>query len=777
MFSALTGQGKVEVRSSVRVNGASLAQVAGSGLDIRKLASFVPARTHFEGDLSVEETLSFAATVAPGAAHLHRNLRALGGVGSAKVHPEVTTDPAAKRAGSPVATPLPAPQPAADVEAPLGKLEEWLLPLPPSLHDAVRRFWTHVTRQMSQHNFDLLQVVAQRVGLQPLLRTRVRHLSEGQMRLLAAGEAILSGARLLALEGTLDELPADEQTALTQRLAQWSEDASGCSVLSAAVPPSDAVLPHVRHLVLLGPEGSLLFAGPPADLAPYLQGHLGYPLQRRAVPLLVLAHALAENPAAAALQRAFDSSGSSSSGDDAALTSAGATDASASKGAALPDYTHAQLASKWEEWARQTNGATAVSVPPSADAALSACSAGAGSPTTATAAADGSPKSVAAAAAATAAPLDSGLEVASADWLQRREVKQRYGPQLAVPFLTLFTALVKRRVKVTLRKPAWWLPKTALALVSCGEKRTRQRLCVHACRGGRQRVNDEFLLNLPAALRSTVCCLCALPSPSPAPLPLPSPLLSPQAFGLFMGSLYFQPAISNFAPKASLATYICAIICAGVAMQMRPLIHSAKVAHSMMDRGWFGPLTAIASAAAVMLPLSAVSAALFTATMYPMVGYTTADGPGRAFFFLLVIFLIDVAATALFSAIAVATLKPDSIKGLTGLFILFYLYCGACVRRDLPRAAVCDAESACQPCGDRAPRAGGPRLRCCLDVADGASIPLRGRQTQHHVPSFVALAPHPAPLVQPASCCCPTRCRLPCTPSTGPTPSASACAQ
>jgi hypothetical protein len=145
-----------------------------------------------------------------------------------------------------------------------------------------------------------------------------------------------------------------------------------------------------------------------------------------------------------------------------------------------------------------------------------------------------------------------------------------------------------------------------------------------------------------------------------------------------MGSLYFQPAISNFAPKASLATYICAIICAGVAMQMRPLIHSAKVAHSMMDRGWFGPLTAIASAAAVMLPLSAISAALFTATMYPMVGYTTADGPGRAFFFLLVLFLIDVAATALFSAIAVATLKPDSIKGLTGLFILFYLYCGGC---------------------------------------------------------------------------------------------------
>jgi hypothetical protein len=133
-----------------------------------------------------------------------------------------------------------------------------------------------------------------------------------------------------------------------------------------------------------------------------------------------------------------------------------------------------------------------------------------------------------------------------------------------------------------------------------------------------------------------------------------------------------------------------------------------------------------------------------------------------------------VASTALFSAIAVATLKPDSIKGLTGLFILFYLYCGACGRlgkRCGRHAAVWRAASACRE--GWTPRDTGVVLtlppRCIL-------LPSRERQARHHVPALVCTRTPPLSALQPASCCCPTRCRLPCTPSTGPTPSASACA-
>jgi ABC-2 type transporter len=153
----------------------------------------------------------------------------------------------------------------------------------------------------------------------------------------------------------------------------------------------------------------------------------------------------------------------------------------------------------------------------------------------------------------------------------------------------------------------------------------------------------------------------------------PRPILS-LVFALFLGSLYFQPPFSSFNIKASLASYITVLIAASSMVEARATVHSALSMHPSLDGKLFSSLAVLLSDWLVALPASIISSLILGLIPFYMVDY--ADSQGRAAFFLLIVFCVDQSFGVLMRATVQALLNKDSARMMSGMYVLFFLFCG-----------------------------------------------------------------------------------------------------
>lgn len=616
--------------------------MADAGLDGRKLACLIPAKPHLEDSLTARETLAFAADVAPGAAALRFALKSLGSAvatahhaaaASANASAGPTTPAEGRKDASGTGVELPprtrqrtasavTAEAAADPALPTAvaitpQTDPAAAVQPPaSASTSLSANFLKSTQQLvAAHGGSLVSLLLARLGLTAVADTRVRELSPSQVRVLAAGEALLTGPRILALDRHLDGMSPDEAAATMARWRDHARLAGSVVIIGAgAAPPAAAALAFADQVVAVassdgvGSPAGIAYAGPAAGVAAYLAAPAprgwGMPLASasnfNAVALMsAVVEAQEAQATTAAASAGVAAAGSKSKrgccGKRAAADAAGATSSSQASEPALPRSLSAIVAAAAAAMSRHLSHAGALASGSDAAAAerafrdllaagpsltqrWDAAQATTAAETAATAEPtlpDGSSAvgTTAAASGTVAAvkPFEAPAATSTApSWLSDPAVKARYGRGSAVPAAAVLLALFLRHMKVMRRTPLLWLPRLALSV----------------------------------------------------------------GYGLYLGSLYFAPSPKMYTAKASLASYLCVILSAAVAFETRPFVRMAKVWHAMMDvHGWTSAKALIGvTSIAVGLPVSFFSSFLLSLPIYTMVDYA-ADSKARFLFF------------------------------------------------------------------------------------------------------------------------------------------------
>ena len=96
----------------------------------------------------------------------------------------------------------------------------------------------------------------------------VRGISGGQRKRVTVGEALLSGARVLALDEVTNGLDASTAQTLVQWLTQWAHSTGG-TVIAALQAPTPEIVAAFDSVILLS-QGHVLYHGPTAAMGGYL---------------------------------------------------------------------------------------------------------------------------------------------------------------------------------------------------------------------------------------------------------------------------------------------------------------------------------------------------------------------------------------------------------------------------------------------------------------------------------------------------------------------------
>jgi ABC-type branched-subunit amino acid transport system ATPase component len=223
------------------------------------------------------------------------------------------------------------------------------------------------------------------------------------------------------------------------------------------------------------------------------------------------------------------------------------------------------------------------------------------------------------------------------DWYTNPRVQQRFGRAMYWQDLRTLGTHISRSFSFVKRSPMWYLPKPLLSLVS--------KMPQH--------------------------CACLLPKDNNN-----SFALVLQLFGLWLGSLYYDPAFSNFTVKASLASYSCVVLSSCAALDAKHVSNFARDMHNYIDWGWTGSRVPSYALLLVTLPISALSAMIFTASMYFLTGFIN---EASNFLFFLCALLFDLAMGGMVRVLAASTLLGDKVRSISGVFVIIYLLCGGYV--------------------------------------------------------------------------------------------------
>lgn len=722
LLAAICGNARAKAAShvsvpSVRIGGADVSHLASAGLDARKLVCLVPAKPHLEDALTARETLAFAADVAPGAAALRFALKGITAPGSGRVvaaapapvgpskpslavtavstvaagvelpplsrrrtasavtadaavasveHPSDVTLPTAVTIAQPAAA---APQDRPQAGAPSTYPDSDSEPLSGAVsgHAPLTAHFLKSAQQLvAAHGGSLVNTLLARLGLSAVADTRVRELTPSQVRMLAAGEALLTGPRVLALDRHLDGMTAEEAASA---MARWRDHArlAGSVVLigASAAPPSAAAFAYADQVVAVasseGPSSpaGIVYAGPVDGVAAFLAA----PAPRGWGLTLTL-------PVASALTAGSTRGGSLTAGPQpqphptsgAHCSRLDAASAATIMAAVLEAYeAQALVQAQVQQGESRSSGA-------SGTPSKRGCCAGrrgtsvtepTGASSTSTA---GSGVSVAAAAlaASTLCPTASAAAAALARYISAgadSSAAERALRELLTSPLSLTqrweaakAAAAAVQLECAAAEPTLPDSDTPAASATTGSH-------AEAAAASSLPVADNVNVNANAAQLAwllnpavkarygrgsavpTAAVLLALFLRHMKLLRRKTLLWLPRlalsiGYGLYLGSLYFAPSPKMYTAKASLASYLCVILSAAVAFETRAFVRMAKVWHGMMDiHGWTSAKSLVGvTCVAVGVPVSFVSSFLISLPIYTMVDYA-ADTKARFLFF------------------------------------------------------------------------------------------------------------------------------------------------
>jgi hypothetical protein len=280
------------VRGAPTYNGATDAELAASGVALTRLASYAPERDEHEPLLTVRETFNFSHATAVGipiaAAHARAEAAAAASArrgsevwgwcarAAGKQPPPLVAEavrvPAPPPAPPPPPLPSPPPQPppeeaagvVADADAKaageprLGSGDAAAAAHPPG-----DSYWLHP--RTAEEMVELLQL---REAADTIVGSAaVRGVSGGQRKRVTIGEALMQGARVLALDSITSGLDASTAYATCRYLTEWARRSGECREVGewASVVQTGLVTTHPgTHLPQpsppLSPGGTVIAA-------------------------------------------------------------------------------------------------------------------------------------------------------------------------------------------------------------------------------------------------------------------------------------------------------------------------------------------------------------------------------------------------------------------------------------------------------------------------------------------------------------------------------------
>ena len=144
--------------------------------------------------------------------------------------------------------------------------------------------------------------------------------------------------------------------------------------------------------------------------------------------------------------------------------------------------------------------------------------------------------------------------------------------------------------------------------------------------------------------------------------------------GLLLGSLSYRPAVAaSLSPKLAISLYVILLLGSSTFGEFPLHANARAVVAKHAARGWYSGAPFAVSLLLVTLPIAAIGAAVFTAFVFPMLGFD-ASSPSNGAFYWAIALGCDAALGSLFRFLVYATHSAAIAQGLGGVIILLFMF-------------------------------------------------------------------------------------------------------